>query len=112
MMELAKAIQLLGLPHMWKLKRGYEVGWQEMFHGYFATQVMHTLFNVGFIDEIVEKGSVDVDSSRPPGTLIRRSYKRSVNLSTLCSFSRKKVQSTPLTPRASCWWKCCVAGSR
>ncbi|MFQ5741636.1 MAG: class I SAM-dependent methyltransferase [Acidobacteriota bacterium] len=60
MIELSKAIRLVGLSHMRKLKRGYEVGWEEMFRGYFSTMTMQTLLNVGFIDELLHEGRVNV----------------------------------------------------
>ncbi len=61
-MELVNAIRLLGLAHMLKLVRAYRLGWNEMIRGSFATRTMHALFNVGLIDELLLKGSVDIEA--------------------------------------------------
>jgi len=49
----------MGPAHMLKLRRGYRSGWNDMLKGYFSTHAMFALLNVGFIDEMMEKGSVD-----------------------------------------------------
>ena len=59
MSELLRAIRLVGLPHMMKLRRGYRTGWQEMLSGYVSTHALFALLNVGFVDEMLEKGVVD-----------------------------------------------------
>ena len=59
--ELFRATALLGVKHMLKLGRGYKLGWEEMIRGYFSTRVMHALLNTGVIDEMLSKGSLDVE---------------------------------------------------
>lgn len=59
MMELLKAMRLVGLRRLWELRRGYRVGWEELLRGSFAMRVMVALLNVGFIDELLEKGAAD-----------------------------------------------------
>ena len=60
MLELLKAIRLFGLPYLLRLGRGYRVGWEELFRGYFSTHVVHALINVGLIDVMLARGEVDV----------------------------------------------------
>ena len=62
MLELLKAIRLFGLPYLLKLGKGYRLGWEEMFRGYFSTHVVHALINVGLIDEMLVHGEVDLRS--------------------------------------------------
>ena len=62
MLELLKAIRLFGLPYLLKLGRGYRVGWEELFRGYFSTHVVHALINVGLIDEMLARGEIDLRS--------------------------------------------------
>lgn len=59
MLELIKTIRQLGLPHMKKLKSGYQLGWDEMIRGNFATRTMQALLNVGFVDELLQKEWAD-----------------------------------------------------
>ena len=58
MVELYKAVRLMGLPHMLKLRRGYKSGFDEMLRGYFSTHAMFALLNVGFIDELLTRDHV------------------------------------------------------
>ena len=59
MVELYKAVRLMGIPHMLQLRRGYKVGFDEMLRGYFSTHAMFALLNVGFIDELINNASVN-----------------------------------------------------
>jgi len=61
-LELIKAIRLMGWKHMWKLGHGYRLGWADMMQGYFAHRTMQALLNVGFIDELLAKDRVNVAS--------------------------------------------------
>ncbi|MEO8663296.1 MAG: class I SAM-dependent methyltransferase [Bryobacteraceae bacterium] len=60
MLELLKAIRLMGLSHMLKLRSGYKAGWHHMIRGYLATQALHALLSVGLLDELQNPGTVDV----------------------------------------------------
>lgn len=62
MFELLKTIQVVGLQRMLKLFRAYRLGWQGIIGGYYTTRTMQTLFNVGFFDELQEKGTVNLES--------------------------------------------------
>ncbi|HUJ20803.1 MAG TPA: methyltransferase domain-containing protein [Bryobacteraceae bacterium] len=62
MLELVKAVRRFGLGHMMKLRHAYRFAWENMFEGYLATTSMHALLNIGLIDELQEKGTVDIDS--------------------------------------------------
>lgn len=61
MFELAKTIRRFGLPYMLRLQKTYKTGWDEMIRGYFETTTMHALLNVGLIDEMLKKPSVDLN---------------------------------------------------
>lgn len=62
MFELLKTIQVVGLQRMLKLFRAYRLGWQGIMSGYYTTRTMQALFNVGFFDELQEKGTVNIES--------------------------------------------------
>src|SRR5262245_34138840 len=60
--ELIRAVRVVGIARMLRLRRAYRLVWPGMITGYCATHVMHTLFNVGFFDELRAKGSINVDA--------------------------------------------------
>jgi cyclopropane fatty-acyl-phospholipid synthase-like methyltransferase len=60
LLELAKTIHRFGLPYMLRLQKTYRTGWDEMIRGYLETTTMHALLNVGLIDEMQKKPSVDL----------------------------------------------------
>ncbi len=60
MLELAKTVHRFGLPYMLRLQKTYRTGWDEMIRGYLETTTMHALLNVGLIDEMQKKDSVDI----------------------------------------------------
>lgn len=62
MVELLKTIQVVGLQRMLKLFRAYRLGWQGIISGFYTTRTMQALFNVGFLDELQERGTVNVQS--------------------------------------------------
>jgi SAM-dependent methyltransferase len=45
---------------MLHLQKTYRTGWDEMIRGYMETTTMHALLNVGLIDELQQKESVDL----------------------------------------------------
>ena len=59
----------MGLFYMLRLKRGYRVGWEDLLRGYFSTHAMFALLNIGFIDELVEKGAVNTSDFAPQRNL-------------------------------------------
>ena len=61
MLELAKTVHRFGLPYMLHLQKTYRTGWDEMIRGYLETTTMHALLNVGLIDEMQKKTSVNID---------------------------------------------------
>jgi len=61
-LELLKAIRSFGLPYLLKLGKGYRLGWEEMFQGYFSTHACHALLNVGLIDQMMAHGDVELQS--------------------------------------------------
>jgi SAM-dependent methyltransferase len=60
LLELAKTVRRFGLPYMLRLQKTYRTGWDELFRGYLETTAMHALLNVGLIDEMQKKTSVDL----------------------------------------------------
>ena len=62
MFELAKTVRRFGLPYMLRLQKTYRTGWDEMIRGYLETTTMHALLNVGLIDEMKKKQSVDIEA--------------------------------------------------
>lgn len=60
MLELAKTVHRFGLPYMLRLQKTYKTGWDEMIRGYLETTTMHALLNVGLIDEMQKKPSVNL----------------------------------------------------
>jgi len=59
--ELAKTVRRFGLPYMLRLQKTYRTGWDEMIRGYLETTTVHALLNVGLIDEMQKKESVDIE---------------------------------------------------
>lgn len=62
MIELLRTVQVVGLQRMLKLFRAYRLGWLNIISGFYTTRTMQALFNVGFFDELQEKGTVDAES--------------------------------------------------
>jgi SAM-dependent methyltransferase len=60
MKELLRAIGLVGLGNVVRLGRAYRLGWEEMIRGHLATTAMHALLNIGLVDEMLEKQTVDL----------------------------------------------------
>ena len=69
MLELAKTVQRFGLPYALRLQKTYRTGWAEMIRGYLETHAMHALLNVGLIDEMQKKPSVDIGEFATRGNL-------------------------------------------
>jgi len=61
MIELLKTIQVVGLRRILRLYRGYRLAWMNTISGFYTTRTMQALFNVGFFDELQEKGTVNVE---------------------------------------------------
>lgn len=61
MIELLKTIQVIGLKRMFKLYKAHRYGWNQIISGFYTTRTMQALFNVGFFDELVLKGNIDID---------------------------------------------------
>ena len=61
MFELARTVRRFGLPYMLRLQKTYRTGWDEMIRGYLETTTVHALLNVGLIDEMQKKESVDIE---------------------------------------------------
>ena len=55
------ALRVLGLSHLWKLRQAQRLG-TPIERGFFATRVIQCLFNVGFLDELAAKGTVDLSA--------------------------------------------------
>ncbi len=62
MTELLSTIRVIGPRRIFKLLRAYRLGMLGILSGFYTTRSMQALFNVGFFDEMRERGSVDVDS--------------------------------------------------
>ncbi len=62
MIELLKTIKAVGLRRMSQIYRGYRLGWMDIISGYYTTRTMQALFNVGFFDEVREKGTINIES--------------------------------------------------
>lgn len=62
MLELVKTIRVVGLRRLLTLRRAQRLAWPGMLNGFYVTRIMQTMFNVGFLDEIREKGSVEIDA--------------------------------------------------
>jgi len=60
MSELVNALRLLGWRRMWRLWRGYRVGWMQTIAPFYTMRTLQTLLNVGFFDELQRQGSIDV----------------------------------------------------
>ncbi len=60
MIELIRTIQVVGLRNLLRLSRARRLGWEGILSGFYTTRTMQALFNVGFFDEIQEKGTVNV----------------------------------------------------
>jgi SAM-dependent methyltransferase len=61
MIELIRTLRVVGLRPMLRLRRAQRLVWSGMMNGFYATRVMQTLFNVGFFDELGEKGTISPD---------------------------------------------------
>lgn len=61
MIELLKTIQVIGLKRMFKLYKAHRYAWKQIISGFYTTRTMQALFNVGFFDELVLKGNIDID---------------------------------------------------
>lgn len=61
MSELLTTIRVLGPRRLVKLLRGYRAGWLGIISGFYTTRTIQALLNVGFFDEMQDKGRVDAD---------------------------------------------------
>src|SRR5437867_3520545 len=62
MIELLKAMRVLGLRHMLRLARARRLGWEGILSGFYTTRTIQALCNVGFFDEVQKQGSVSVEA--------------------------------------------------
>lgn len=62
MRELLRTARVVGLGPMLRLFRAHRLGWTSTIRGFYTTRMMQALFNVGFFDEMQQKGSVRVGS--------------------------------------------------
>ncbi len=62
MMELVKTSQVVGVKQLLKLRRAQQLAWPGIMNGFYTTRFVQALFNIGFFDELQEKGKVDVES--------------------------------------------------
>ncbi|MEI6127591.1 MAG: class I SAM-dependent methyltransferase [Pseudomonadota bacterium] len=62
MKELLKAISVLGLGPLMKLKQANQLAWNEILSGFYTTRTLQTLFNVGFFSELQQKGAVRIEA--------------------------------------------------
>ena len=53
-------MRVVGWRRMWRLWRGYRLGWMQTIAPFYTTRTLQTLFNVGFFDELQRHGTVDV----------------------------------------------------
>ena len=60
MRELLRAIRVVGLGNVLRLGRGYRLGWTELIRGHLATEAMHMLLNIGLIDELLARQTVEL----------------------------------------------------
>jgi len=71
MAGLLKALRVLGLSHLWKLRKAQILG-TPIERGFFATRAIQALFNVGFLDRLSAEGRVDLSAfSREKGLDLR-----------------------------------------
>jgi SAM-dependent methyltransferase len=60
MPELLTALRLLGWGRMWRLWRGYRVGWMQTIAPFYTMRTVQTLLNVGFFDTLQRQGTINV----------------------------------------------------
>jgi ubiquinone/menaquinone biosynthesis C-methylase UbiE len=53
-------IRTVGWRRLLELFRAYRLGWQGIISGFYTTRTLQVLFNVGFFDEILAQGQVEV----------------------------------------------------
>ena len=58
MIELLRTVKVVGLRPMLRLRRAQRLAWPGMLNGFYSTRIMQALFNVGFFDELGEKGTI------------------------------------------------------
>ena len=61
MLELVKAIRVVGFSKMVALARAYKHGWMGILTGFYTTRTLQALFNVGFFDELDAAGRIRLD---------------------------------------------------
>lgn len=62
MLELLKVIRIVGLRKMVEMTRAYRLGWIQILTGFYTTRTLQALFNVGFFDELENRGRVDLEA--------------------------------------------------
>src|SRR5689334_14766827 len=59
MIEMLRTMKVVGMRPLLRLRQAQRLAWPGMINGFYATRIMQTLFHVGFLDEVAEKGSVE-----------------------------------------------------
>lgn len=60
MLELVRAARVVGWRQILDLYRATRVGWSGIISGFYTTRTMQALFNVGFFDELIDNGKINV----------------------------------------------------
>lgn len=60
MSEFLNTVRIVGWRRMWRLWRGYRLGWVQTIGPFYTTRTMQALLNVGFFDQLQRDGIVDV----------------------------------------------------
>ena len=59
MIEMLRTMKVVGMRPLLQLREAQKLAWPGMINGFYSTRIMQTLFQVGFFDEVADKGSVE-----------------------------------------------------
>jgi ubiquinone/menaquinone biosynthesis C-methylase UbiE len=97
-LELIKAVRIIGLGNLLRLARAQRIFWRDLIRGYYATHAIRALFNIGLLDALRERGSIDLGEFARAENLDETTLKQVGDYLFCIGLFTKSGESCALTP--------------